>query len=76
MYEEQDGLCGICGFLMESLDGTDTDHIVPHTHGGGNEASNLQLTHSSCNRSKRHRVDPLELLESLQGRYRNRPTGV
>ncbi len=72
-WEEQDGLCGICGERIDDLSATDIDHIVPHTHGGGNEPVNLQLTHLGCNRRKRADVDPLELLDYVQGRYDNRP---
>ncbi len=34
----------------------DIDHIQPIEFGGGNEISNLQLTHPKCNSSKSNRL--------------------
>jgi hypothetical protein len=72
-WEEQGRLCGICGEPIDDPYASDMDHIVPHAYGGGNESANLQLTHASCNRSKRHSVDALDALEYQEGRVRNLP---
>lgn len=54
---ERDGLqCGLCGGGIDSVQGVDIDHIVPLSRGGGSDPGNLQVTHSSCNRSKGNRV--------------------
>lgn len=55
MYAKQNGLCGICGQLMDgkNVSRLDVDHIDPMKTGTAfNHRSNLQLTHPGCNRSK------------------------
>lgn len=69
IFDEQQGLCAICGEPMEG--NYEVDHKVPFRHGGGHERSNLQLVHQLCNRSKGKKVDPLELLKYLEDRYMN-----
>lgn len=70
LYKSQKGLCAICNEPMSSSD-MDVDHKVPFSYGGGNERNNIQLAHSSCNRSKQAQVDPHDLLRYLEDRYMN-----
>lgn len=70
LYRNQDGLCAICSLPM-SPDDMDVDHKVPFSYGGGNERNNIQVAHSSCNRSKQAEVDPHDLLRYLEDRYMN-----
>jgi 5-methylcytosine-specific restriction endonuclease McrA len=44
--------CGICGEGPRADDPWVVDHIVPRAHGGGDEPSNLQAAHRSCNGRK------------------------
>jgi 5-methylcytosine-specific restriction endonuclease McrA len=60
---ERDGTdCALCGEPVDlTLAWPDKwsptrDHVVPVTHGGGNDAANLQLAHLSCNSRKGNRV--------------------
>lgn len=60
---ERDGLeCGICGEKVNmsarwpAPDSASVDHIVPVSHGGGHDLSNLQLSHWSCNHKKRDQL--------------------
>ena len=70
MRHDQEGLCALCG---EPLDGDlHVDHKIPFCYGGGNERTNIQLAHASCNRRKRNQVDARDLLRYLEGRYMNR----
>ena len=71
MWDEQSGLCALCGQPMQRTD-MDVDHKIPFSYGGGHERANLQLAHPSCNRSRRNSVDPRDLLRYLEGRYMNR----
>jgi len=70
LYRSQNGLCAICSQPL-SPDDMDVDHKVPFSYGGGNERSNIQVAHSSCNRSKQAEVDPHDLLRYLEDRYMN-----
>lgn len=70
LYKSQNGLCSICNGPL-SLGDMDVDHKVPFSYGGGNERNNIQLAHSSCNRSKQAQVDPYDLLRYLEDRYMN-----
>ncbi|WP_412546997.1 HNH endonuclease [Photobacterium toruni] len=70
MYTDQRGLCAICGHHMEHGD-YEVDHKIPHKYGGGNESSNIQLTHTKCNREKGSSVDPALLLRYLEDRFQN-----
>ena len=71
MYVNQGGICPLCGKLME-LGEYEVDHIVPLALGGGNESSNIQLTHGRCNRKKGISINPDVLLRYLEDRYQNR----
>lgn len=70
LYTKQGGACAICGQALE-YGSHEVDHIIPHSHGGGNESTNLQLACRSCNRSKRNNVDPVALLDYLENRAMN-----
>lgn len=50
-YEEQSGICPICGnhFEYEEMEG---DHIIPWSQGGKTESDNLQMLCKNCNRHK------------------------
>jgi 5-methylcytosine-specific restriction endonuclease McrA len=59
-----DPMCAICHTLIDveapafSPLAVEVDHIVPRSRGGAiYELSNLQLTHSRCNRKKGARMD-------------------
>lgn len=70
LYSSQDGKCAICGH--DILWGQfHVDHRIPHSKGGGNEFSNLQLTHPFCNQSKNNGVPLSELLIYLESRTMN-----
>ncbi|KRF39989.1 hypothetical protein ASH01_19565 [Terrabacter sp. Soil811] len=71
MWDGQSGLCALCEEPMQR-DDVDVDHKIPFSYGGGHERANLQLAHSSCNRSRRNSVDPRDLLRYLEDRYMNR----
>lgn len=71
LRDAQDGKCALCGEALMDAD-MEVDHKVPFCYGGGNERGNIQLAHTPCNRRKRTRVDPRELLRYLEDRYMNR----
>ena len=50
-YEEQKGICAICGneFAIEEMEG---DHITPWSEGGATVPENLQMVSRECNRRK------------------------
>lgn len=56
--------CGICGdpvdMTLTRADGLDcpsVDHVLPRSHGGTHDPSNLQLAHLRCNMAKSDRVE-------------------
>ena len=71
MWDEQGGMCALCGRAMQRSE-VDVDHKIPFCYGGGHERTNLQLAHPSCNRSRRSTVDPRDLMRYLESRYLNR----
>lgn len=71
MWDEQSGLCALCGTSMDRSD-VNVDHRIPFCYGGGHERSNLQLAHPVCNQRRRNDVDPRDLLRYLESRYMNR----
>lgn len=72
LYDEQGGLCPLCGKRLDRAN-FDVDHKIPFCYGGGNERGNIQLTHGSCNRRKQKAVSPHDLLNYLEDRLMNRP---
>jgi 5-methylcytosine-specific restriction endonuclease McrA len=51
---EQKGLCALCGIPLTA--DFHVDHIIPISRGGSNDASNIQIAHPFCNRSKGARL--------------------
>tara|TARA_R110000744_G_scaffold323010_1_gene428888 strand:+ start:675 stop:1043 length:369 start_codon:yes stop_codon:yes gene_type:complete len=70
LWMKQGGKCAICHDPM-SRESFDVDHIVPHSKGGGNERTNLRLTHVSCNRSRGNNCDRRPVIENLEDRAMN-----
>lgn len=50
-FEAQGGCCALCQLPLAE-DEFEIDHIIPVSHGGPNEAWNLQLLHPLCNQEK------------------------
>ena len=60
---ERDGTsCALCGEDVDLTvkwphgDAPTRDHVIPHSLGGSDDPSNLQLAHARCNRRKGNRV--------------------
>ena len=52
----RDGLaCCWCGFALEEGEALTLDHVIPHSHGGSNEAENLITACRRCNSSRGNR---------------------
>lgn len=62
IYERDDWTCQLCMKPMSKLwDAHDPlaptlDHIVPQSHGGGDDPSNLRAAHAYCNSARGNRV--------------------
>ena len=55
------------------MDDYDLDHVVPRYLGGGNEDSNLAVTHRRCNRSAGQALRTIKALPSARvGRWTGR----
>lgn len=52
LFNEQTGLCGLCGTPIEDMEATEVEHLTPAVRGGSNDYSNLALAHIPCNREK------------------------
>ena len=66
----RDGLaCVYCGAVVEDGATLSLDHVVPHSHGGGNEAGNLVTCCSRCNSSRGNR--PVEDFAVAVAEYLN-----
>jgi len=52
VLKEANGRCSLCGATKDERP-LDVDHIIPRSHHGKTEYSNLQVLCSKCNRSKR-----------------------
>ena len=61
LYDEQEGICPLCGAKLE-LQGAEADHIIAFSNGGGNEYENFQLTHRICNRRKSDKNDSVDVI--------------
>lgn len=48
IYNRDGGICGLCGKSV-TFQAMHLDHIVPRAGGGGDEETNLQPSHSTCN---------------------------
>lgn len=51
IYRQQDGICYWCGKPV-AWDDYDLDHRLERVMGGGNEDSNLVVSHKRCNRKR------------------------
>jgi 5-methylcytosine-specific restriction endonuclease McrA len=73
LAQRQGWKCPACGDEIPSLNerAHHVDHIVPWSLGGGNEISNIQVLHVTCNLSKGRRCDLDNLIRYLQGRLFN-----
>jgi 5-methylcytosine-specific restriction endonuclease McrA len=71
--QRQDWICPACGKEIPSLHerAHHVDHVVPWSLAGGNEPSNLQILHVSCNLSKGQRCELGVLIRYLHGRLMN-----
>jgi 5-methylcytosine-specific restriction enzyme A len=59
IHVRDDGICAWCGYRVDPTN-WDLDHVVPRWKGGGDEDSNLVVSHPSCNRGRTpKKVDPL-----------------
>ena len=49
----RDGMaCAYCGHAVEDGASLSLDHLIPHSHGGSNEATNLVTACERCNKSR------------------------
>jgi uncharacterized protein with ParB-like and HNH nuclease domain len=55
-WNKSDKICKICNSEITSFDDYDLDHILPHSLGGETTLENSQVTHISCNRSKKNNI--------------------
>lgn len=51
LYRRDRGLCGICGYFVES-NLASIDHVTPLSRGGLHKWDNVQLVHVRCNKRK------------------------
>lgn len=52
----KDPHCGICGYVIVSIEDATIDHIYPRSLGGLNEFENKQIAHGRCNVKKSNKV--------------------
>lgn len=65
IYERDGWVCQLCNGAIdfdatEHADRASLDHIVPQSHGGSHDPSNLRMAHVGCNARRGDRVDALE----------------
>lgn len=65
IHADFNGICALCGGYVE-LEDASRDHIVPRASGGGNERTNIQLTHKTCNNLKSDDVYPSDWKKKLE----------
>jgi hypothetical protein len=65
IHADFNGICALCGEYVQ-LEDASRDHIVPRASGGGNERTNIQLTHKKCNNLKGHDLYPLDWKRKLE----------
>jgi 5-methylcytosine-specific restriction endonuclease McrA len=56
LFNEQSGLCALCGKPIESLNDGQVEHLTPAVRGGSNHSNNLAIAHVSCNREKANKT--------------------
>ncbi len=66
IHADFDGICALCDEYVE-LEEASRDHIKPRSKGGGNDRSNIQLTHKKCNNMKQDEIYPDDWKEQLKG---------
>jgi len=74
LYEHQQGVCYICGELLDLAQPLDIDHIQSRDRGGADNLGNWGLTHAHCNQSKGNR--DLDLLRHLSRFAKARRTHI
>jgi 5-methylcytosine-specific restriction endonuclease McrA len=56
LYNEQNGLCALCGETLNAhwadSEECQVDHLIPVSQGGDNSESNLVIAHRKCNQEK------------------------
>jgi 5-methylcytosine-specific restriction endonuclease McrA len=67
LFNEQSGLCALCGKPIENMDAGQVEHLTPAVKGGSNHNSNLAIAHGSCNREKANKT----LGEYILWRFKN-----
>jgi hypothetical protein len=53
LYARHGGFCQYCGWTIGSARVSEPDHIVPTSLGGSDDHSNIRLSCTSCNSTKR-----------------------
>jgi len=53
LLQKQRGKCRWCGLLYQDGDSIEIDHIIPKSHGGGEEIRNKCVLHRHCH-DQRH----------------------
>ena len=56
LFNDQNGICGICGQPMSLEEEIHVDHIIPKSRGGTDNINNLQAAHSLCNLKKSDQI--------------------
>ena len=52
LFQEQNGICALCGGVFSQLRAAQIEHLLPVSQGGSNEDDNLVVAHSKCNQEK------------------------
>jgi hypothetical protein len=69
VYARDRGTCGICDDKVNPHE-WELDHIVPRSKQGSHTLGNVQVTHRTCNRSKRDKLQTehvIQILDELEG---------
>jgi hypothetical protein len=56
IFAEAKRECRICGYVGNSIDEFEVDHVEPHSRGGLTSIDNAQLLCKACNRKKSNKV--------------------
>ena len=62
IYHRDNFRCVYCGASTP----LSLDHVVPRSHGGGNESANLVTACVSCNASRQHRIIDAEVWDRVR----------
>jgi len=52
LLKKQDGLCAICGGIIDKTEKIEVDHIIAKADGGTNKKNNLRVVHVTCHHQK------------------------